>query len=379
MNFKSPVGFYSGAEFAYPRSILKRTVALFLVLLTSLPALLAVEYPYIGKVQVNNSLNVRSSAKLDSRILGRLKNNDRVVVLAEEGNFLKLQYPKQLETWVAGWLLLNKGAGKTDTVSRDSVNLRSGPGMQYPQIAQLSQGSEVHILETNKDNWARIGAPSQAVAYVSAKYVTVEGSVAAMKKKEQEKDQARQLFEAAVKRFKAHLTARRMSEQEYEALKKHFNTVASMNPGSTEAIQAKDFQVKLAEFMSAVRLDQLKRQEEVKLRQKEQEIAAEHQRKLEEIKKAKKKEEPVKKFQFEGWLDDIGGILFRPASHRLKKGDRVTYYLKTEGDAVKLDDFVGKHVGVNGEVNRFRGWGKIITVREIEVIHDNPSQFWTPE
>ena len=96
------------------------------------------------------------------------------------------------------------------------------------------------------------------------------------------------------------------------------------------------------------------------------------------IEKLKKDTEPeVRQFEFEGWVDDVGGILFRPASHSLKKGNEVLFYLKS--DSINLDDYAGKHVGVNGEMNRFRGWGRIMNVKEIKVLQEMPSQFWTAE
>jgi uncharacterized protein YgiM (DUF1202 family) len=353
-----------------------RVLSALLFALVSIYPLAAEGFPYIGRIQVGNSLNVRSAPKLDAQVLGRLKNEDRVVVIAEEGKFVQLQYPKQLQTWVAGWLLLGKGQGKSDVVARNSVNVRSGAGMQHPQVARLEQGSKITILELNKDNWVRIGPPSQATAWVSSKYVKPEGTVAAHQAKQQEKNQGLTLYKQGVATFKRLLESKTMTEQQYQQLKVIFQKVVNVMPGTPEAKMANEHQVRLAEFRGMVRLDELKRQEEVKLKVREDVLAKEHEARMAALQE-KAEEKKVRDYAYEGWLDDVGGILFRPASHRLKKGDDVLFYLKS--DKVDLDLYSGKHVGINGKVSRFRGWGRIVEVEEIEILHDNPSSFWSAE
>ena len=374
LGLDSGTPFYTSKKFS-AECPLRILLALFFALAATLP-LSAEDFPYIGKVQVGNSLNVRSAPKLDAQVLGRLKNNDRVVVIAEKGPFVQLQYPKQLQTWVAGWLLLKKGQGKSDVVARNSVNVRSGPGMQFPQVARLEQGSKLTILELNKDNWARIGSPNQATAWVSSKYVKAEGSVAHHEAKEKEKNQGFQLYKQGVASFKRQLESKTMTEQQYLQLKGVCQKVVELLPGTPDAKMSSQHQVRLAEFRGMVRLDELKQEEENRLKAREQALAEEHQKKLADL-QVKAEKENLRDFAYEGWLDDVGGILFRPASHRLKKGDDVLFYLKSS--KVDLDLYSGKHVGINGKVSRFRGWGRIVDVEEIEVLHDNPSSFWSAE
>lgn len=359
---------------ALRETTLKRTFIALICLAFSSMAF-AQEFPFIGRIQVGNSLNVRAAAKVDANVLGRLKSGERVIVQAEEGDFYQLQYPKQLQTWIASWLLLNKGTEKTDVVARDKVNVRSGPGMQHPVVAQISQNNQVTILEMNKNKWVRIGAPNEAVAWVSKKYVVAEESLVEHQKKEEAKSRGQMLYKQAVASFKHHLSTKSINEEEYLQLKAQFSEAIALLPNSNEALKAKDFQIKLAEFRSVARLNELKVQEEQRLKEREEALAREHQSKITKLKE--ESEEKVRKFEFEGWLDDIGGILFRPASHSLKKGNDVMFYLKSEDH--RLDDYVGKHVGINGEVQRFRGWGRIIIVKEIAILHENPSQFWTAE
>lgn len=333
----------------------------------------AANFPFIGRINVNNALNVRSSAKMDSEVLGRIKAGEKVVVMEADGDFYKVQYPKQLQTWLASWLLLGNGANKKDVISRNEVNVRSGPGMHFPVVARLVKGSDVQVLELNKDKWARIGVPTDAMAWVAKKYVVKEETLVAHSQRVKKENLAMATYDRSVASFKGHLKTKSMTEGEYQSLKSDFQSVIEGAPKSGQAMKARDWQLKLAEFRSVLRLEELRKDEEKKLHDRELQIAEEHRQKLEELKK--EKEEPVRHYEFEGWLDDVGGILFRPATHRLKKGNDVLMYIKSK--SLDLDDYVGKYVGLNGSVHRFRGWGKILDAKSIDVLHERRSSFWT--
>jgi len=332
-------------------------------------------YPFIGEVNVNNSLNVRAEADPNSKVVGSLKNRDKVVVLDQKNGFYKLQYPKQLEAWMASWLLLNKGEKSEDVTARSEVNVRSGPSMQYPVIAVLNQGSKVQILKMGKDHWVQIGAPSQAYVWIASKYIEVGESVAEFEKKVEKQEKSKSLFDQALAEFQSYLNNKTVNEDEYLSLKKKFEDVIALSPKSNEASLAQAHLIKLTEFRGVIRLKEIKDAEEKKFMEKQKELALTHEKKLEEMKKLAYEE--ARKYEFEGWLDDIGGILFSPATHKLKKGDQVLFYLRSK--TLDLDPYVGKRVGINGEVHSFRGWGRIIHVSEIEVLHENSSKFWTTE
>jgi uncharacterized protein YgiM (DUF1202 family) len=346
-----------------------------MVPLLSMSVAFAANFPFIGRIQVSNALNVRSSAKMDAEVLGRIKAGEKVVVMEEDGEFYKVQYPKQLQTWLASWLLLGNGASEKDVISRNEVNVRSGPGMHFPVVARLVKGSDVQVLEINKDKWARIGVPTDAMAWVASKYVVKEETLVAHGERVKKENRAMATYDRAVTSFKSHLQSKSMTEEEYLALKGDFQSIVVDAPKSVQALKARDWQLKLSEFRGVLRLEELRQEEEKKLHDRELQIAEEHRQKLEQLKK--EKEEPVRNYEFEGWLDDVGGILFRPATHRLKKGNDVLMYIKSKN--LQLDDYVGKYVGLNGSVQRFRGWGKILDVKSIDVLHERRSSFWTEE
>lgn len=332
-------------------------------------------FPFIGEVQVGNSLNVRSKPSVESGILGRLKNKDRVIVIGEDQGYYKLQYPKQLKSWMAGSLLLNNGGKATDVVARNQVNVRSGPSLQYSVIAELKKGTQVKVLEKNNKDWVRITPPETAVAWVSKKYIVAGESIAEFQKKEQKRSEAAALLASAKKEFTLYLKRKTISEAEYLTLKDKFAKAQSMTNDDMTKLAIQNHILKLSEFRSLNKIREVKLAEEERFKAKQAQLEKQYQSEIEEI---KKKDDKVKrKFEYEGFIDDIGGILFRPATHKLKKGNKVVFYLKSS--TIDLDQYSDKRVGVDGEIKRHKIWGRIMDVKEIEVLYDPPSQFWTEE
>lgn len=341
-----------------------------------LPFLTADTYPKVGKVaNVANYLNVRSEPKMDASVMGKLKNGDEVVVLGKEGEFYKLQSPKQLDAWIATWMLLDNASGRSDVVSRDKVNVRGGPGMEHGMVCQLDKGDKVDIVEVHKNKWAKISMPTKAVCWVSSKFIESGEPLKIAQEREKRQSEASQLLEAASARLKTSIKENNLSDEDYNDMKTAFDRVVQMQPNGEVARQALENKAHLEKFWGLKALDNLKKAEEEKTREKILEITTQTQKEIDELKKP---EPNVNRFQFEGWIESVGGILFHPASHRLKEGGIVLYYLKTLPNGPNMDKFDGKRVGLNGKVERFRGFGRIITVEEIEVLYEDPDKFWTP-
>lgn len=349
---------------------------LFIALFVITPFLaIAEDFPFTGIVQVGNQLNVRSAPNLEAKPYGRLKNGDRIVVIGEDGEYYKIQYPKQLQAWIASWLLLDNGKNKVDVVARNDVNVRSGPDLRYTDIAKLAKGTKVQIFEVNSKKWAQINPPTEAVAWLSKKYVMVGESLAKTLEREKSEKEAKKLLKMTLMEYNQALKNQYISDEAYQRLKNLFDKTIQINPQSIEAQQAKNYQVRLADFRHASRIKDMKKEEDQRYAELQEKLKKEYENKLNELKKSQEK--PVSKFQHEGWLDDIGGILFRPATHRLKRGNKTLAYLKSS--TIDLDEYVGKRIGINGTSHRFRGWGKIIDVSEIGVLYDTPSQFYAEE
>jgi len=59
------------------------------------------------------------------------------------------------------------------SVSVETLNIRSGPGVQYPAVGRLQQGEQVSILRLAGDTWAQIG-PDRWCAFVYGQDIYLE-------------------------------------------------------------------------------------------------------------------------------------------------------------------------------------------------------------
>ena len=334
------------------------------------------EFPSVGEIKVANKLNVRAAPAADAALLGQLPAGTKVVVLEKKGEFYKLQYPRQLEAWIAAWMLLDNGKNPSDVVARDKVNVRGGPGTEYPQVCTLDKGEKVEILKLNRRNWASISPPLKAEAWVATQFVVVGETLAKFEAKRRQQEEAHKMLDTAIAGLKEHMDKKQISDEEYAGLRASFEKVGQLAPNSDEERRALEQKALLEQFWGVMQLEQQRTLAKEKIEEEKRKIDEKYQ---EDIKKIVAPIEQQKKFQFIGWVESVGGLLYRPATHRLKEGGQVLYYLKTKpGSSVNLDDYDGKRVGVNSPVERFRGWSRIVTAEEIEVLYENPDFFLKP-
>lgn len=132
---------------------------------------------------VSEQLNLRSGPGLGNRILTVMPAGASVVLLGEatEG-WYPVQY-NDLSGWAYGQYLsigggappvTTSGATGSATVVTNLLNMRSGPGIGYSVIAQLSFGSTVELLgdrQTADDlEWVQIMAKAQR-GWVAGRYL----------------------------------------------------------------------------------------------------------------------------------------------------------------------------------------------------------------
>lgn len=108
---------------------------------------------YKRYVKVNTSLNVRSGPGVNYSYVKSLYNGNEVTVYEENGNWSKIGN----DLWVHSDYLQEPSSSKTGTVNvRTSLNVRSGPGINYSYVKSLYNGNIVTIYETD-NGWYKIG------------------------------------------------------------------------------------------------------------------------------------------------------------------------------------------------------------------------------
>ncbi|AEE95589.1 SpoIID/LytB domain-containing protein [Mahella australiensis] len=137
-----------------------------------------------GTVKVGSTLNVRSGAGTQYKVVGSLKNGTKVEVLGESGSWYKIKYGS-ITGYVSGQYLVVSGtnpaptptppstpSSQTGTVKVGSMlNVRSGAGTQYKVVGSLKNGTKVEVLGES-GSWYKIKYGS-ITGYVSGQYLVV--------------------------------------------------------------------------------------------------------------------------------------------------------------------------------------------------------------
>ena len=131
-----------------------------------------------------NSINVRGQASLKGEVVARLSKGDAVTVL-EQINLSKhkanepAQWAKvAFPTNAYAWVNAKYIDATNKTVLPKKLNLRAGPGENYSVVGLIERGTPVSEV-SNKGNWMKIEPPPNAYAFVAAMYLKQEAVAAA--------------------------------------------------------------------------------------------------------------------------------------------------------------------------------------------------------
>jgi uncharacterized protein YgiM (DUF1202 family) len=134
-----------------------------------------------GPAEVNAAdLVVRGQAGLKGEMLTHLHKDDTVTVLeqinlshhaaGEPSQWARISYPTNTGVWVFA-----KYVDANGIVSTKKLNLRAGPSENYSVVGVLEKGTPVNPIKT-KGDWTKIEVPTNAYAFVAARYLTAEAA-----------------------------------------------------------------------------------------------------------------------------------------------------------------------------------------------------------
>ncbi len=126
-------------------------------------------------------VNVRYGPGTDHDIRFKLSAGAAVEVLELRGHWCKIRDSEGNVGWVAGWVMNFKGPGEDPTaregdeevpvrtawVARPEVNVRSGPGTSYDEVAEAVLGTEVIILDRDGD-WYKVALDNGTTGYMAS-------------------------------------------------------------------------------------------------------------------------------------------------------------------------------------------------------------------
>lgn len=166
------------------------------------------EYDDIAIAQVDNYVNVRSTAGEDGEVLGKLYNDSACTVLGTEGDWYKI-HSGDVEGYIKAEFLevgnaeLAKSVGRrVADVKTDSLNVRSDANTDAEVLGQVPEGEELSVVE-EKDGWVKVsieegeGWVSSEFVDCSTHYIVAESKEAEEARLKKEEEERRAAEEAA--------------------------------------------------------------------------------------------------------------------------------------------------------------------------------------
>lgn len=188
------------------------------------------DFPYVGIV-TTEKLRVMPERGTNYSEITTLTLNDLVTVIDQNGEWLQIKPPEQIACWI------NIDYVKDDVVTGHNVNLRQGPGIQYPVVGQASKGTKV-VSITKENNWMKITPPESIRAWVNASFVKYFSSVTHMSSEMKKLAECSRVFDTAVLFEQAEFAKENYKEINFPGIKEKFYDIIRQYPQSVFAQKA---------------------------------------------------------------------------------------------------------------------------------------------
>lgn len=183
------------------------------------------DFPYIGIVQTEK-LRVMPHRGTNYREITELSQNDLVTVLNKVGDWFLIKPPETITCWMSSQFIED---GK---ITGSNVNVRQGPGLNFPVVCQVSKDDEVTVLQQN-DAWSQIAPPDAIQAWVNADFVAYFSSMDSLSATLERMEASKEDFNQAVLYSKSQLTKddprsinfAEINEKFYEIIERYPDTI----------------------------------------------------------------------------------------------------------------------------------------------------------
>jgi SH3-like domain-containing protein len=120
---------------------------------------------------VGDRVNYRNAPTIESDVIGASDYGDTLQAISFEEKWVEILPPAGTAIWVYAPLLFEE-----KEVRAQVLNVRAGPGTQFPILGQLNRGDKVEIEESLED-WRRIKAPESISLWISRDFIQAPPSV----------------------------------------------------------------------------------------------------------------------------------------------------------------------------------------------------------
>ncbi len=135
-----------------------------------------------------DSCNIREGPGQDRNVKFQLSKGTKVTVTAMDNQWCKIKTANGQVGWIAGWVIDFSPPGtefirtiegqqeevKIGWVARPSINLRSGPGQNYPRVGTLVLSTQVIIVGL-KGDWYKVAMDNHEIGWVGSWLIDTRG------------------------------------------------------------------------------------------------------------------------------------------------------------------------------------------------------------
>ena len=197
------------------------------------------EYDDIAVAQVDNYVNVRSSASEDGEVVGKLYNNSAATVLSTEGDWYQIHSGNvegyiKAEFLVVGNADLAKSVGtRVAKVNTQTLNVRKEATTEAPILGLVPNGEELTVVE-EVEGWTKVSI-EEGDGWVSNEFIETSTHYTTAESKEEEEARLKKEEE---ERMAAEAAARKASEKAGSSSSGNSGSSRSYNPPSGGSGQA---------------------------------------------------------------------------------------------------------------------------------------------
>ncbi len=119
-----------------------------------------------GEIMVQR-LNIRVKPSGNSTVVGSFSKGDKISVQEVKSGWCRIALPKDSAVWVASKFIKDGKIVK-------SVNLRSGPGLNYGSFGIVEAGQQVNVIDNKNKDWVKIEPLASISGWVAAQYVKLD-------------------------------------------------------------------------------------------------------------------------------------------------------------------------------------------------------------
>jgi uncharacterized protein YgiM (DUF1202 family) len=120
---------------------------------------------------VGDRVNLRNEPTLESDVISQASYGDIYSVVSTTDLWVEILPPDSVNVWAYGPLLF-----EDREVRAPEMNVRAGPGTQFPRLGEMVRGTPVTVLESLGE-WRRIETPETVTLWISRDFVQLPPSI----------------------------------------------------------------------------------------------------------------------------------------------------------------------------------------------------------